>query len=158
MLGLTCVSHVEEDGAGREAKVGDVCSELEPLQTRGENKTQRDFFVFCSSSAAAADKRCCKKKKKRDCFPADAQSADPLQQQPLVCGVNARERTRRSFCHFKLKPTLYVCGAGGPFAVYESVTVKSSSSPVSRKNNDDGAECLIKKHNNNNNSFFKVCL
>lgn len=38
------MSHVEEDGAGREAKVGDVCSELEPLQTRAENKTQCDFF------------------------------------------------------------------------------------------------------------------
>lgn len=46
MLWLTCVSHVEEDGAGREAKVGDVCSELEPLQTRAENKTKCDFFLF----------------------------------------------------------------------------------------------------------------
>lgn len=92
-------------------------------------------------------------KKKGDCFPADAQSADPLQQQPLVCGVNARERTHHSFCHFKLKPTLYGCGAGGSFTVYESVTLKGSSSPASRKNNDDKAECLIKKHNNNN--FFK---
>lgn len=48
------MSHVKEDGAGGEAKVGDVCSELEPLQTRAENKTQCDFFFF---STTAADKK-----------------------------------------------------------------------------------------------------
>lgn len=50
---LTCVSNVEQHGAGREAEVGDVGSELKPLHRRGGNKRQMLFL----SSARALNKR-----------------------------------------------------------------------------------------------------
>lgn len=42
--------------------------------------------------------------------------------------------------------------------MYESVTLKSSSSRASRKNNDDKAQCLIKKHNENIIIVFLKCV
>lgn len=36
MKPLTCVSCVEQDGAGREAEAGHVCTELKPLEMRVE--------------------------------------------------------------------------------------------------------------------------
>lgn len=45
---LTCVSYVEQNGAGREAEVGDVGAELKPLQTRGGIK-DNDIFILCES-------------------------------------------------------------------------------------------------------------
>lgn len=42
-FGLTCVSQMEQDGARREAKVGDVGAELKPLQRRGGIKHNVSF-------------------------------------------------------------------------------------------------------------------
>lgn len=47
-LGLTCVSYMEQNRAGREAEVGDVCAELEPLQTRVGIK-DNVIFIPCES-------------------------------------------------------------------------------------------------------------
>lgn len=44
MKSLTCVSCMEEDGAGREAEAGHVCAELKPLETRVETQ-QCNFIV-----------------------------------------------------------------------------------------------------------------
>lgn len=41
-LGLTCVSYMEQNAAGREAEVGNVGSELKPLDEKG-NKRQCDI-------------------------------------------------------------------------------------------------------------------
>lgn len=38
MKPLTCVSCMEQDGAGREAEAGHVCTELKPLETRVETQ------------------------------------------------------------------------------------------------------------------------
>lgn len=40
MTSLTCVSCMEQDGAGREAEAGHVCTELNPLETRVETQQQ----------------------------------------------------------------------------------------------------------------------
>lgn len=47
-LGLTCVSYMEQNGAGREAEVGNVGSELKPLQTR-EGIKDNTIFIPCKS-------------------------------------------------------------------------------------------------------------
>lgn len=46
---LTCVSQVEQDGAWREAEVGDVGSEFKPLQKRGKILTMRSFLLSSQS-------------------------------------------------------------------------------------------------------------
>lgn len=40
MKSLTCMSCMEQDGAGREAEAGHVCAELKPLETRGKTQQQ----------------------------------------------------------------------------------------------------------------------
>lgn len=42
----TCVSYMEQNRAGREAEVGDVCAELQPLQTRAGIK-DNVIFIRC---------------------------------------------------------------------------------------------------------------
>lgn len=46
--GLTCMSQMEQNGTGREAEVGDVGSELNPLQRRWGIK-DNVIFIPCES-------------------------------------------------------------------------------------------------------------
>lgn len=58
---------MEQNGAGREAEVGDVGSELQPLQTRG-NKRQCDFHPLQELQTKGL----------KNCLPPNTQCTDPL--------------------------------------------------------------------------------
>lgn len=89
MKSLTCVSCVEQDGAGREAEAGHVCTQLKPLELRVETQQQ------CKLRGSREPQT----KGMKNCLQPSAQSTHPLQQQHNT--TNARQTTRHSLCGFR---------------------------------------------------------
>lgn len=90
---LTCVSYMEQNGAGREAEVGNVGAEFKPLQTRGRIK-DNVIWILCES---------CKQKGWQIVYH-QAHNARIHRNNNYYSALQmAGKRIHCSFCDFKLK-------------------------------------------------------